>query len=238
MNKTEKPLSTLWGCELNDSNKEESFKTDDTNHQHQLALRMMCLGHNAKDEFNIIELVTGEGNSSLKAVPIATLHAKSMPTVNLSGLDLHPPVTFRLKHGSGPVYVGAEHVALEEYSDEELDEMDEEVEEEEDIEEPPVKKVTKNSADKRKKPGKGVDEEASDGDSPPKKGKGRGRKAQAAKMWMESGTFPEGCCWTFELRSQISHHGPIVVMFSVNKTVGGESKLVSFSRKHFVCARN
>ncbi|XP_059400751.1 nucleoplasmin-like [Carassius carassius] len=160
MSKTEKPLSTLWGCELNESNKEESFKTDDTNHQHQLALRMMCLGHNAKDEFNIIELVTGEGNSSVKAVPIATLHAKSMPTVNLSGLDLHPPVTFRLKRGSGPVYVGAEHVALE-YSDEELDEMDEEVEEEEDIEEPPVKKVTKNSADK---------------------GKGRGRKAQAAKV--------------------------------------------------------
>lgn len=33
--------------------------------------------------------------------------------VNLSGLDLHPPVTFRLKHGSGPVFVGAEHVACE-----------------------------------------------------------------------------------------------------------------------------
>lgn len=41
----------------------------------------MCLGHTAKDEFNIVELVTGEGNSSAKAVPIATLHAKSMPTV-------------------------------------------------------------------------------------------------------------------------------------------------------------
>lgn len=64
MSKAEKPLSTLWGmfitnntskislenitnkcdmfnsgCELNESNKEESFKTDDTNHQHQLALR-------------------------------------------------------------------------------------------------------------------------------------------------------------------------------------------------------
>uniref|UniRef100_A0A8C2CLE4 Nucleophosmin/nucleoplasmin, 2b n=1 Tax=Cyprinus carpio TaxID=7962 RepID=A0A8C2CLE4_CYPCA len=178
--KTEKPLSTLWGCELNESNKEESFKTDDTNHQHQLALRTMCLGHTAKDEFNIVELVTGEGNNSAKAVPIATLHAKSMPTVNLSGLDLHPPVTFRLKRGSGPVYVGAEHVALEEYSDEE--EMDEEVEEEEDIEESPVKKVTKNDAGKRKKPEKGVDEEASDGENPPKKGKGRGRKAQAAKV--------------------------------------------------------
>ncbi|XP_067289280.1 nucleoplasmin-2b [Pseudorasbora parva] len=184
MSKTEKPLSTIWGCELSGSNKEESFKTDDTNHQHQLALRTMCLGHTAKDEFNIVELVTGEGNSSAKAVPIATLHAKSMPTVNLSGLDLHPPVTFRLKHGSGPVYVGAEHLALEEYSDDELDEeMDEEVEEEEeDIEESPVKKVSKNGAGKRKKPEKGEDEEVSDGENPPKKGKGRGRKAQAAKV--------------------------------------------------------
>lgn len=98
----------------------------------------MCLGHTAKDEFNIVELVTGEGGDA-KGVPIATLHAKSMPTVstallpsasgfvktfeliffvnaaqvNLSGLDLHPPVTFRLKHGSGPVFVGAEHVACE-----------------------------------------------------------------------------------------------------------------------------
>ncbi len=41
----------------------------------------MCLGHAAKDEFNIVELVTGEVNSRAKAVPIATLHAKSMPTV-------------------------------------------------------------------------------------------------------------------------------------------------------------
>ncbi|KAL7846686.1 hypothetical protein SRHO_G00216660 [Serrasalmus rhombeus] len=187
MSKPEKPLSTLWGCELNESNKEETFKTDDTNHQHQLALRTMCLGHTAKDEFNIVELVTGEGGDGAKAVPIVTLHAKSMPTVNLSGLDLHPPVTFRLRYGSGPVFVGAEHVALEDYSDEELEdeEMDEEVEEEEeDIEESPVKKVKKNGAGKRKKPEKGDDEgEASEGENnPPKKGKGRGRKPLAAKV--------------------------------------------------------
>ncbi|XP_036450280.1 nucleoplasmin-2b [Colossoma macropomum] len=187
MNKPEKPLSTLWGCELNESNKEETFKTDDTNHQHQLALRTMCLGHTAKDEFNIVELVTGEGGDGAKAVPIVTLHAKSMPTVNLSGLDLHPPVTFRLRYGSGPVFVGAEHVALEDYSDEELEdeEMDEEVEEEEeDIEESPVKKVKKTGAGKRKKPEKGDDEgEASEGENnPPKKGKGRGRKPLAAKV--------------------------------------------------------
>lgn len=41
----------------------------------------MCLGHTAKEEFNIVELVTGEGDDA-KGVPIATLHAKSMPTVS------------------------------------------------------------------------------------------------------------------------------------------------------------
>lgn len=33
------PLALNLGCELNESNKQEFFKTDDTNHQHQLALR-------------------------------------------------------------------------------------------------------------------------------------------------------------------------------------------------------
>uniref|UniRef100_A0A673LZZ3 Nucleoplasmin ATPase-like n=1 Tax=Sinocyclocheilus rhinocerous TaxID=307959 RepID=A0A673LZZ3_9TELE len=193
MSKTEKPLSTLWGCELNESNKEESFKTDDTNHQHQLALRTMCLGHTAKDEFNIVELVTGEGNSSARAVPIATLHAKSMPTVNLSGLDLHPPVTFRLKRGSGPVYVGAEHVARK----------------------PQMVKIHLKRV---------------------KEGDGRRKLQRCDQMWMGSGTFPEGRCRTFVLGSQISHHGPIVAKLPVNKTVGGESKLVIFSEK-FICAR-
>lgn len=49
---------------------------------HTLFSLKMCLGHTAKDEFNIVELVTGEENSGAKAVPIATLHAKSMPTVS------------------------------------------------------------------------------------------------------------------------------------------------------------
>uniref|UniRef100_A0AAY4AZ37 Nucleoplasmin core domain-containing protein n=1 Tax=Denticeps clupeoides TaxID=299321 RepID=A0AAY4AZ37_9TELE len=150
MNKSEKPLSILWGCELNEHNKEQQFKADDTNHQHQLALRSMCLGHAAKDEFNVVELVTAAGTDGETAVPVATLHAKAMPTVNLSGIDLHPPVAFRLKVGSGPVYVCAEHIALEdESSDEEMDEeeeLDEEVEEEEDIEESPVKPAKKAGA--------------------------------------------------------------------------------------------
>uniref|UniRef100_A0AAZ3QE63 Nucleoplasmin core domain-containing protein n=1 Tax=Oncorhynchus tshawytscha TaxID=74940 RepID=A0AAZ3QE63_ONCTS len=172
-----------FGCELSESKKEGTFKTDDTNHQHQLALRTMCLGAGAKEEFNIVALITGEPDNS-KGIPMATLHANGMPTVNLSGIDLHPPVTFQLRSGAGPVYICGEHVALEDdFSgidsvDEEMEE--EEEEEEEEIESPvkPAKKATAknaNVAGKRKKPEE-ADEPASDDEkNPPKKGKGRGR---------------------------------------------------------------
>ncbi|XP_010876504.1 nucleoplasmin-2b [Esox lucius] len=189
MNKQEKPLSTLWGCELGTSHKEETFKTDDTIHQHQLALRTMCLGAGAKEEFNIVELLTGEPDD-VKGVPMATLHANGMPTVNLSGIELHPPVTFRLKSGTGPVYICGEHVALEdefsgmESGEEEMEEEDEE----EDIEESPVKPPKKasakngnaagkagNAAGKRKKPEEADEPVSDDENNPPKKGKGRGR---------------------------------------------------------------
>ncbi|XP_012669693.1 nucleoplasmin-2b [Clupea harengus] len=191
MNKSDKPLSTLWGCELSEANKEKTFSTEESNLQHQLAVRSMCLGHTAKDEFNIIELVTGSGKEATEGIPVATLHAKSMPTVNLTGVELHPPVTFRLKFGSGPVHICAEHVAFEEdLSDEELEEEEEEeeVEDEEEIEVSPEKPVKKQAAKnggpvKRKKPEKAVDSTLSDDENnPPKKGKGRGRKPQAQKV--------------------------------------------------------
>ncbi|XP_006625521.1 nucleoplasmin-2b [Lepisosteus oculatus] len=189
-NKPEKPLSTLWGCELNEKDRTSTFATDDSKHQHQLALRTMCLGADAKDEFNIVELVSkSEDGAEIRAVPLATLKASAMPTVNLSGIDLIPPVTFRLKTGSGPVYVSGEHVALEDdYSFDEDMEEEEEEEEEEVIEESPpkpVKPARKNTgAGKRKKPEKGEEEEeivSEEENSPPKKGRGRGRKPAAKK---------------------------------------------------------
>ncbi|KAJ7988379.1 hypothetical protein DPEC_G00322940 [Dallia pectoralis] len=181
MNKQDKPLSTLWGCELSASHKEETFKTDDTNHQHQLALRTMCLGAGAKEEFNIVELIPGDPDGE-KGVPMATLHANGMPTVNLSGIELHPPVTFRLKSGAGPVYICGEHVALEDdFSGMESGEEEVEEEEEEDIEESPVKPPKKAAAKnvtasgKRKKPEAADGPASDDENNPPKKGKGRGR---------------------------------------------------------------
>ena len=40
----------------------------------------MCLGADAKDEFNIVEVITGAPENG-KGVPMATLHAKGMPMV-------------------------------------------------------------------------------------------------------------------------------------------------------------
>ncbi|XP_048877105.1 nucleoplasmin-2b [Brienomyrus brachyistius] len=190
--KSEKPISTLWGCELNEKNKTGTFRTDDTEHQHQLSLRTMCLGADAKsDEFNVVELVTEQGQDEIKAFPMATLRAPGLPTVNLCGIELHPPITFRLKNGSGPVYICGEHVALEDYSDEELEEAGEEMseeEEEEEIEESPPKPAKKPATKrevpgKRKKPEEAGDGEGSDDENnPPKKGKGRGRKQEARKV--------------------------------------------------------
>uniref|UniRef100_A0A8C5WEJ6 Nucleoplasmin n=1 Tax=Leptobrachium leishanense TaxID=445787 RepID=A0A8C5WEJ6_9ANUR len=180
----EKPVSLIWGCELNDQNKTFVFKvTDEEKCEHQLALRTVCLGEKAKDEFHIVEIVPQEGSED-KPVTIATLKPSILPMATMFGLELTPPVTFRLKAGSGPLFISGQHVALEEDSawsapEEEMEEEDIEEEEEEDAESPPkaAKRpaATKKGAQAKKKLDK---EESSDEDSPLKKGKvaGRGRK--------------------------------------------------------------
>ncbi|XP_041088089.1 uncharacterized protein LOC121302297 [Polyodon spathula] len=190
--KMEKPLSLIWGCELNDKNKTATFVSDDTKYQHQLALRTICLGAEAKDEFNVVEIVPGEGEGAdAKPVPLATLKSSVMPTVTISGIELPPQVTFRLKAGSGPVYISAQHILEEDLSfDEEDGEEEEDEEVDEEIEESPPKPVKRAASNKKSAPTKrkNTDEEedeeeelASEEESPPKKGKGRGRKPAAKK---------------------------------------------------------
>ncbi|XP_018110540.1 nucleoplasmin-like isoform X2 [Xenopus laevis] len=186
--KVEKPVSLIWGCELNEQNKTFAFKIEDEEEkcEHQLALRTVCLGDKAKDEFHIVEIVTQEEGKE-KPVPIASLKPSILPMATMVGIELTPPVTFRLKAGSGPVYISGQHVAMEEdYSwAEEEDEGEEEEEEEEDPESPPkaVKRpaATKKAGQAKKKLDK--EDESSEEDSPTKKGKGagRGRKPAAKK---------------------------------------------------------
>ncbi|KAM4678259.1 nucleoplasmin-2 isoform 2-T2 [Discoglossus pictus] len=191
--KLEKPLSLMWGCELSEQNKTAVFKAtdeDDAKCEHQLALRTVCLGEKVKDEFHIIEIVPPEEDGSdAKPVPIATLKPSILPMTTMVGIELSPPVTFRLKAGSGPVYISGQHIAIveEDYSwaGDAEDDAEEEVEEEEDPESPPkaAKRpaVTKKAGQAKKKLDK--EEESSDEDSPVKKGKGagRGRKPAAKK---------------------------------------------------------
>ncbi|MGH0123039.1 UNVERIFIED_CONTAM: hypothetical protein FKN15_067124 [Acipenser sinensis] len=143
------------GCELNEKNKTATFVSDDTKYQHQLALRTICLGAEAKDEFNVVEIVPDEGEGAdAKPVPLATLKSSVMPTVTISGIELPPQVTFRLKAGSGPVYISGQHILEEDLSfDEEDGEEEDEVEEEE-IEESPPKPVKREASNKKSAPAK------------------------------------------------------------------------------------
>nr|Q1HTZ9.1 RecName: Full=Nucleoplasmin [Aquarana catesbeiana]ABC69369.1 nucleoplasmin [Aquarana catesbeiana] len=185
--KLDKPVSLIWGCELNEQTKTFTFKvSDEDKSEHQLALRTVCLGNAAKDEFHIVEIVPQavEG-SDAKPVPIATLKPSILPMATMVGIELTPPVTFQLKSGSGPIYISGQHVALEaDYSWAEEEEGEEEVEEEEEEEDPesPPKPVKRPAASKKagqakkKKMEKDEEESSEEEDSPAKKGKGRGRK--------------------------------------------------------------
>uniref|UniRef100_A0A8C3TL51 Nucleoplasmin core domain-containing protein n=1 Tax=Chelydra serpentina TaxID=8475 RepID=A0A8C3TL51_CHESE len=65
----------------------------------------ICLGEQAKDEFNVVEIVPSEDSQDTTPVPLATLKPSVLPMVSLT-----PPVTFRLRAGSGPVYITGQHV--------------------------------------------------------------------------------------------------------------------------------
>ncbi|XP_056427067.1 nucleoplasmin-2 isoform X2 [Hyla sarda] len=190
--KLEKPVSLIWGCELNEQNKTFVFKvSDEDKTEHQLALRTVCLGDKAKDEFHIVEIVPQEVAGTVsQPVPIATLKPSILPMATMVGIELTPPITFQLKAGSGPVYISGQHIALEEdysWAEEEDEEEEVEEEEEEDPESPPkaVKRpaASKKGSQAKKKMDKDEEEEGSEEDSPVKKGKGagRGRKPAAKK---------------------------------------------------------
>uniref|UniRef100_A0A8C4XVQ3 Nucleophosmin/nucleoplasmin 2 n=1 Tax=Gopherus evgoodei TaxID=1825980 RepID=A0A8C4XVQ3_9SAUR len=69
----------------------------------------ICLGEKAKDEFNVVEIVPSEDSQDTTPVPLATLKPSVLPMVS-TRVELTPPVTFRLRAGSGPVYITGQHV--------------------------------------------------------------------------------------------------------------------------------
>uniref|UniRef100_A0A8C2TTW6 Nucleophosmin/nucleoplasmin 2 n=1 Tax=Coturnix japonica TaxID=93934 RepID=A0A8C2TTW6_COTJA len=97
------------GCELSSERSSYTFQMpEEWQCEQQLALRTICLGAQARDEFHVLELVPNEEGA---AVPLATLKPSVLPMVTLVGVELTPPVTFRLRAGSGPVYISGQHVA-------------------------------------------------------------------------------------------------------------------------------
>ncbi|TFK08185.1 Nucleoplasmin ATPase [Platysternon megacephalum] len=151
--KSEKPVSLIWGCELNHEKQTYTFKIpDEWKYEQQLALRTICLGEKAKDEFNVVEIVPSEDSQDTTPVPLATLKPSVLPMATMVGVELTPPVTFRLRAGSGPVYITGQHVTLVpdlSWDEEEEEEEEEVAEEEESQEDSPPKAIKHPASNKR-----------------------------------------------------------------------------------------
>ncbi|XP_032609446.1 nucleophosmin-like [Hylobates moloch] len=121
-----RPQNYLFGCELK-ANKDYHFKMDNDENEHQLFLRTVSLGADAKDELHIVEAeaMSYEGNPI--KVTLATLKMSVQPTVSLGGFEITPPVVLRLKRGSGPVHISGQHLVAVEEDAESEDEEEEDV---------------------------------------------------------------------------------------------------------------
>ncbi|XP_046512904.1 nucleoplasmin-2 isoform X1 [Equus asinus] len=120
----------LWGCELNQEKRTWTFKPQREGKQDcRLSLSTVCLGENAKEEMNLVEVLppAGREDKKTKPVTIASLQASVLPMAVLMGLELSPPVTFRLRNGSGPVFLSGQEC----YDTSDLSWEEEELEEEE-----------------------------------------------------------------------------------------------------------
>ncbi|XP_060096835.1 nucleoplasmin-3 [Heteronotia binoei] len=106
---------------------------------------MVCLSKGAKDECNIVEVVGRNYHNEEIAVPVANLKLSCQPSLSLNGFQLHLPVTFRLRSGSGPVHLSGLHQIFDrrDLLDDELSEEDEDFSEEDEGELSPVKPAKK-----------------------------------------------------------------------------------------------
>nr|XP_013811234.1 PREDICTED: nucleoplasmin-2 [Apteryx mantelli mantelli] len=82
--KSEKPMSLIWGCELSSEKDSYTFQVpDEWQYEQQLALRTICLGEKARDEFHVVEIVPAEdGEGPHAPIPLATLKPSVLPMVS------------------------------------------------------------------------------------------------------------------------------------------------------------
>uniref|UniRef100_A0A2I3N8W9 Nucleophosmin n=1 Tax=Papio anubis TaxID=9555 RepID=A0A2I3N8W9_PAPAN len=121
-----RPQNYLFGCELK-ANKDDHFKVDNDENEHQLSFRIISLGAGAKDELHIVEAEAMNYEGSPIKVTLATLKMSVQPTVSLGGFEITPPVVLRLKCGSEPVHISGQHLVAVEEDAESEDEEEEDI---------------------------------------------------------------------------------------------------------------
>ncbi|XP_077114377.1 nucleoplasmin-3 [Ranitomeya variabilis] len=142
--------SYMFGCELSAKTSYYTFKVDedeDDDYEPNLSLSTISLGEGAKDEYNMVEVTARNHNDEEITVPIATLKLSCQTMINLDNFVLQPPVTFRLRSGSGPVQLSGQVIVAPtdlDYDEEDEDEDDEDEDDEDDEEElAPIKPASK-----------------------------------------------------------------------------------------------
>uniref|UniRef100_A0A2K5QXZ0 Nucleophosmin n=1 Tax=Cebus imitator TaxID=2715852 RepID=A0A2K5QXZ0_CEBIM len=81
-----RPRNYLFSCELK-ADKDDHFKVDNDENEHQLSLRMVSLGAGAKDELYIVEAKAMNSEGSPIKVTLATLKMSVQPTVSLGACN-------------------------------------------------------------------------------------------------------------------------------------------------------
>ncbi|XP_040217671.1 nucleoplasmin-3 [Rana temporaria] len=128
--------SYMFGCELSSKISHYTFRgEEDDDCEHNLSLCSISLGEGVRDEYNVVEVTARNHANEDTTVPIATLKLSCQTMVNLNNFVIEPPVTFRLKSGSGPVLLSGEVIVvpldLDSRDEDEDDDSDEDDEEEE-----------------------------------------------------------------------------------------------------------
>uniref|UniRef100_UPI00358F57D3 nucleophosmin-like n=1 Tax=Myxine glutinosa TaxID=7769 RepID=UPI00358F57D3 len=91
-----------------------------------LVLHSVCLGGDASDEMHSVEVQSLDSQGRNVVATIATLKPSVQLSVPLLGLNVKPPVTLKLKAGSGPIYISGQY-CLEAMSDHEDDDMEDDI---------------------------------------------------------------------------------------------------------------
>ncbi|KAM4586500.1 nucleophosmin 1b [Fundulus diaphanus] len=122
MSDLSRPQMFLFGCTLRPDKREFKVDLDDEDTEQQLSLKAVCLGAEAEDKFHMVEVEGLTYDAKTAKVPIAVLKPSVLPSMNLGGFEITPPVTFRLVSGSGPVHISGQHFVSVKTSEDEEEE--------------------------------------------------------------------------------------------------------------------